>query len=184
MGATGPTSVSIEPNPFTDKVTVTYSGAGFSGLSVDRGIFHQWRTSPDKSTWTSYTPWLYYFSASSSGTFTIDLTDVPFGHHVHIQLWAAGYSARNVYSTGQYWNLYLHHHRGCHNERRFELGRHRQRRADTQYLHHHGVVLTQRPQEILPILTIERFHCSSLFLCKTYTRRAWRGSYFRPLARL
>jgi hypothetical protein len=94
----GPTSISISPNPFIDKVTITYSGCEWNGVYTPV-MMNYWDSSPDGKTWSAY-QYPSNPTISKNGSFTLDFSSLPVGHYVEGRLFVRSCDHRDNWYDG------------------------------------------------------------------------------------
>lgn len=97
---TGPTSVSITPNPFDTALTIHWSGLAFNGVSIDRGLRYCWRSSPDNKTWSSWSDYTLHYTTASSGSFSPPVPNAAMGSYVQYRLYGTGWTTGNTNYLG------------------------------------------------------------------------------------
>ena len=97
----GPTKVSMMPDPFVDKVTITYSGVDWQSV-YSPYLMYKWRTSTDGKNWGSFGNGTTIDNCGGSGSFTIDFSSVTMGHYVQVRVIALsfGYGSNGKQYSG------------------------------------------------------------------------------------
>ena len=100
---TGPSKITISPNPFTENVTVEYSGCKFVAVTDPR-IRYKYAYQAKNSNWPGEYEgnWKQYdhLKAKTSGSFDVKLAHIPNGHYVKFKFYALGWDKDNYQVIG------------------------------------------------------------------------------------